>query len=171
MRRFYVLVLMIVTLTGCSVQQSQPAHSYSDDARWIVLPFDNHSETPMAADRAEALTLSALRAYRLNAQGADVADDPFELPTFDDRRRYHEALAYARNTGARYGVTGSVVEWRYKSGLDGEPAVGIAMHVVDIGTGDTVWSGSFSRSGWSRESLAGTGQKVIDKLVQGLLRG
>ena len=80
-------------------------------------------------------------------------------------------MSLARATGIHYGVTGSVVEWRYKSGLDGEPAVGIAMHVIDIHSGDTVWSGSFSRSGWSRESLAGTGQKVIDKLVTGLLNG
>ena len=63
------------------------------------------------------------------------------------------------------------MEWRYKSGLDGEPAVGVAMHVVDIRSGETLWSGSYSRSGWSRESLSGTGQKVISKLVDGLLSG
>ncbi len=169
-RKLFVLLLAFI-LAGCSVHQSQPAESYSEQAQWIVLPFENHSETPLASERVEALTLAALRTHRLDASAAHVDVDPYQLPRHDDRRRYSEAMALARSTGIHYGVTGSVVEWRYKSGLDGEPAVGIAMHVIEIHSGETVWSGSFSRSGWSRESLAGTGQKVIDKLVTGLLRG
>ena len=171
MRTNLFYLLLVFALGGCSVQQAQPAASYSEQARWVVLPFENHSETPMASQRVEALTLAALRTYRLNAEGSHVDTDPYELPRQEGRRRYTEAVAHARATGVAYGVTGAVVEWRYKSGLDGEPAVGIAMHVVDITSGDTLWSGSFSRSGWSRESLSGTGQKVIDELVSGLLRG
>ncbi len=168
--KLYIFAILLV-LGGCSVQQAQPSESFSSEARWMVLPFENHSETPLASERVEALTLAALRTHRLKAQAAHVDADPYQLPRHDDRRRYNEAVAYARTTGVAYGVTGSVVEWRYKSGLDGEPAVGIALHVVDISSGGTVWSGSFSRSGWGRESLSGTGQKVIDKLVSGLLRG
>ncbi len=169
--RLIPIAFLALLLCGCSVHQAEPAHDYSNAATWVVLPFDNHSETPMASERVEALTLSALRARQLDAQSVPTTGDPYQLPRVADRHRYDEALAFARSMGVAYGVTGSVVEWRYKSGLDGEPAVGVAMHVVEVATGDTLWSGSFSRSGWSRESLSGTGQKVIAKLVSGILKG
>ena len=46
------------------------------------------------------------------------------LPELDERRRAELALRWAKDKGFLYGVTGSVEEWRYRNGLDGEPAVG-----------------------------------------------
>jgi hypothetical protein len=43
--------------------------------------------------------------------------------------------------------------------------VGISLQVIDPASGQTVWSNSAARSGWSRESLAGSAQKVLKKLV------
>ncbi|MNP78015.1 hypothetical protein D3C76_1755480 [compost metagenome] len=65
-------------------------------------------------------------------------------------------------------LTGSVEEWQYKSGLDGEPAVGISLRVVEVSSGRVLWSKSGARAGWSRESLAGTAQQVIETLVSAL---
>ena len=65
-------------------------------------------------------------------------------------------------------VAGSVEEWQYKNGLDGEPAVGISLRVIEPATGRVLWSKSGARAGWSRESLAGSAQKVLNKLVGGL---
>ena len=59
-------------------------------------------------------------------------------------------------------------EWQYKNGLDGEPAVGISLRVLDAKSGTVLWSKSGARAGWSRESLAGNAQTVIDKLVGAL---
>ena len=56
-------------------------------------------------------------------------------------------------------------EWRYKVGVDGEPAVGVTLEIVDVGTGATVWSGAGAQSGWSREALAAVGQKLIRNLL------
>ena len=65
-------------------------------------------------------------------------------------------------------VSGSVEEWQYKNGLDGEPAVGISLRVLQASNGQVLWSKSGARAGWSRESLAGTAQQVLDKLVGAL---
>ena len=65
-------------------------------------------------------------------------------------------------------MTGSVEEWQYKNGLDGEPAVGISLQIVEPASGRVLWSNSGARAGWSRESLAGTAQKVLRKLVSDL---
>lgn len=83
----------------------------------------------------------------------------------DDRERFNQALSWAREQKLDYVVSGSVEEWQYKSGLDGEPAVGISLQIIEPATGRVLWSKSGARAGWSRESLAGTAQKVLRTLV------
>ncbi len=66
---------------------------------------------------------------------------------------------------AEYVVSGVVHEWRYKTGVDGEPAVGVMIEIRELPAGRIVYSGTGSRAGWARQSLSETGQKVIDKLL------
>lgn len=165
---------VLTTCIACSTQHTQSgavdfATGTGED--WVVLPFRNHSQTPLAAERAEWLVVSAMRAGNMTALSkiveAQAGDGPF--PLVDDSQRYELALSRAKASGFKYGISGSVEEWRYKSGLDGEPAVGMTLRVVDIESGATAWSASGARSGWSRESLTGNAQKVIAKLVAPLL--
>jgi hypothetical protein len=62
-------------------------------------------------------------------------------------------------------MTGAVDEWRYKVGVDGEPAVGLVLQVIDLGTGNVVWTATGARSGWSREALSAVGQKLMRDLL------
>ena len=102
-------------------------------------------------------------------QSQETPPGPGGLPVLDDSRRLADAKEAARSNGARHALTGSVEEWRYKSGLDGEPAVGLSLLLVDLESDKVVWSGSAARSGWSRESLAGTAQKVLQELANEFL--
>ena len=81
------------------------------------------------------------------------------------------ALAWARQAGARYALTGSVDEWRYKVGVDGEAAVGVVLSIVDVESGRAVWSGSGAQSGWSREALSGVAQRLLRRLLGAGLSG
>jgi hypothetical protein len=83
----------------------------------------------------------------------------------DDVKRLNDATEKAIEQGMRYAIAGSVEEWRYKAGLDGEPAVGLSMRLVDLDSGEILWSGSAARSGWSRDSLSGTAHKVLEELA------
>ncbi len=165
--RGLAVILLALGIASCATQRGQAPVELDRTASWTVLPFRNLSQTPMSAERVESLVLSALRANSLPNVDLLAADPAAAdaLPLLDDGQRFADALAQARNGGYRYGVTGSVEEWRYKSGLDGEPAVGLSIRVVDVATGKTLWSNSAARSGWSRESLTGNGQKVINKLL------
>jgi len=78
-----------------------------------------------------------------------------------ERKLQAEALKWAREQGIRYALTGAVDEWRYKVGVDGEPAVGLALRIVDVQSGQVVWSSVGAKSGWSRDSLAGVAQKLM----------
>ena len=76
-----------------------------------------------------------------------------------------EARKWAREQGAQYGLTGAVEEWRYKVGIDGEPAAAVTLQLLDLTTGQVVWSASGAKSGWSRDSLAGVAQKLMEELL------
>jgi polysaccharide biosynthesis protein PelC len=76
-----------------------------------------------------------------------------------------EAEKWARIQGARFAVYGAVDEWRYKVGIDGEPAVGVALHIIDLQSNNVVWTGVGGKSGWSREALSAVAQKLIRELL------
>ena len=60
---------------------------------------------------------------------------PQQEALFDagDSKRQQEALDWARERQARYALTGAVDEWRYKVGVDGEPAAGVTLQIIDVG--------------------------------------
>jgi hypothetical protein len=166
-----VVMTMLLALVpvGCLVKQVNPGPKLDVHARWVLLPVQNHGETPQAGERMEAILGTLLRARC----GVDLRTYPTPkedngLPELDDRRRYDAALAWARQEGFAYGVTGSVEEWRYRNGLDGEPAVGVTVQIVDLGTDRVVWSASGSRSGWGRDTVSGTAQKLLASLLESL---
>lgn len=162
--RCLALVAIALLATGCSSFTRESGTTLPRDAQWGLLPLVNYSQAPQAGERSEQILLSVLseqglrpRIYPSVSQG--------DIPLIDDRERLNQALEWAREQNLDYVVSGSVEEWQYKSGLDGEPAVGISLQVIEPATGRVMWSNSGARAGWSRESLAGTAQKVLRELV------
>lgn len=135
-------------------------------ASWALLPILNHTETPQAGLRAEAITESLMVANGLavTRYPAQMQTETLFEPT--DRKSVDQALAWAKKQNARYAVTGAVDEWRYKVGVDGEPAVGVTLTIIDVQTGRTLWSGAGGRTGWSREALSAVAQKLIRQLLR-----
>ena len=64
-----------------------------------------------------------------------------------------------------YFISGSVNEWQYKSGLDAEPVVGISLEIQSFETGEILFTSSGARTGWSRGSLSGTAQNLLNDLL------
>jgi polysaccharide biosynthesis protein PelC len=166
------LILCFVTflLAGCAVVAKGPLGvPFEKGARWALLPMANHTETPQAGLRAEAILEPLLRqrgvAQLMHAPRAE-GDALFEA---SDRKSQLDAQRWAVEQGARYAITGAVDEWRYKVGVDGEPAVGLALQVIDLRSGAVVWSAVGGRSGWSREALSGVAQKLVAELLDGLV--
>jgi hypothetical protein len=155
---------------GCMVREVQNGPALERDRRWVLLPLRNQTETPQAGERAEAILSTLLRSHGL----VDLADYTVpgeaagELPELDERRRAERALAWARGKGFHFAIAGSVEEWRYRNGLDGEPAVGVTIRVVELASGRVVWSASGAKAGWGRDTLAGTAQRVMSSLLSQL---
>lgn len=161
------LLLLAATLglVACSTIARAPAPAVEKDARWVVAPFANHTETPLAGARAAAIGEALLQSRsvgQVRRFEATSPESPFETAPAKARA---EALGFARQENARYLLTGSVDEWRYKQGVDGEPAVGLVVSLVDVASGEVLWTAVGGKTGWSRESLAAVGQQLLGELL------
>lgn len=164
-----ILTLMatgLLLLAGCANVVRAPLPAIERDVRWAVLPLTNDTETPLAGNRAAAIAEAVLRAGGIQQlvrapqnPGGDELFDPAAAPSLE------QGLAWARKAGARYVLAGTVTEWRYKVGVDGEPAVGLTLQLIDAASGQVLWSASGARTAWSRSSLAGTAQSLIETLL------
>lgn len=136
----------------------------------VILPFLNASQAPLAGERAQAVLTTLLRRRGIGdlriAADLDPEDAPPEL---DDRRRYQRALSAVLTRGAGWGVTGTVVEWRYRPGLRDEPAVSISLRIVDLADGRVVWSGSGARGGTGTVGVVA--QELLGDLVRAMPLG
>lgn len=164
--------LVLCALAACSTVDRGRAPALQANAEWTVLPFANHTETPMAGNRAESVAESLLHARGVGKVKRYTSTAQQEA-LFDagDTKRQEQALAWAREQGVRYALAGTVDEWRYKVGVDGEPAAGITLQIIDVQSGDILWSGAGGKSGWSREALSAVAQKLIRELLQAGLSG
>ena len=167
MRTLTILLLAVLGLAGCTTTDSGgPGPAIERNAKWVMLPVLNHTDVPQAGLRAEAITEGLLRSYGVTdlvrypaVLNSDTLFEPAE------RKVYIEAEKWARTQGARYAIYGAVDEWRYKVGIDGEPAVGVAMHIIDLQSNSVVWTAVGGKSGWSREALSAVAQKLIRQLL------
>ncbi len=165
------LVIGLSLLQGCSTLHTTPKTTKLDtSAQWVLVPSINNTETPQAGARLDSITASLLRVngvsqlsvYQSNTNNESLFD-------LADRRNQEQALNAVKSTGAKYAVAASVDEWRYKVGLDGEPAAGVTVNIIDLSTGQVVWSGTAAKTGWSREAVSAIAQKTVDQLLKNAL--
>lgn len=171
-RSVIAVVPVLLALAGCAGIQvrATPDVHLKADATWVVLPLANRTTTPEAGLRAQAIIEADLAQHGVQDvrmyQPSGEQDALFDTDS-DQSRQAEQAWVASQN--ARYVVSGVVHEWRYKSGVDGEPAVGVMLRVRGP-DGKLLYSGTASRAGWARQSLGETGQSVIDALLAPVVR-
>jgi hypothetical protein len=155
---------------GCSSVAVQDGPRLDRDAAWALMPIANNSESPQAGEKLEAMLSTLLRIEGVDnlVRYAPEAESSAVLPVLDDAVRLEQAMTWARDQGLQYGVTGSVEEWHYKSGVEREPAVGISLQVLNIATGTVLWSATGARSGWGRATVSGTAQDLVADMLDTL---
>ncbi len=168
-----LIVPLILLLAACTTVTYNTTPRFSSNAKWMVTPFINNTETPRAGNRAAAITIGLLRTRGI--KNVVMYNKPTAskgmLPQQFTRRDQARAIRTARSRGIRYVMTGTVNEWRYKAGLDGEPVVGITLDTVDTQTKQVVWTSVASGSGWGRSSISHVAQKMINESLYGLALG
>jgi len=133
-----------------------------------VLPFDNQTSALRAGSVASELIVSEI----LVIGGIGVVD-PSEVTDLlrrenleaGDTSRLPSAQRLGRLLQVSHVLQGSVTEYRYKPGLSETPVVGLTARVVEVETGEVVWTASHARAGstWFRED-------GLARLVQSIAR-
>lgn len=162
----FVTALLVCVLGGCVVIDHSLEPVLEPQASWVLLPIVNHTATPQAGRRAEAITEALLYSQgvkNLQRYPSRLEEESFLLGS--DSKLYEAALKWAKEQKVRYAMTGTVDEWRYKVGIDGEPAVGVSLRILDLNTDQVVWSAVGGQAGWSREAVSAVAQKLIKRLL------
>ncbi len=161
------LLLISVSLAVCACSAAKYntfRFTPEKGASIAVLPLENYTESPMAG-----IKTAAMAAGILSARGVRICDrfSGVQERTLQDAefKRTMSELA-AANTA--YSLTGSVNEWKYKSGLDGEPTISITLRLFDNRSGEQVWTSVASRTGAAAESTGVLAQKLLDRALSEL---
>lgn len=168
--RTLTCITALATLSACAtdVLHASPHPQVNQAATTAVLPFANYTTTPGAGERAASITASLLMTHGLSHTITIHSGSDNGLP-LERLPHLRAALTSASRDGARYAIEGSVEEWRYTIGLDGEPAVAVTLNLINVGTGQTIWTATGSRSGNPRESVGVLAEKTINAMLNRLL--
>lgn len=161
------VTLALLALGGCATTnvRATPDASLRANATWLVLPLANRTTTPEAGLRAQAIIEADLAEHGVqDVRMYQPSGEQDALLDTDSEQSRQAQQAWVASQNAQYVVSGVVHEWRYKTGIDGEPAVGVMIRVRGA-DGKLLYSGTASRAGWARQSLGETGQQVIDALL------
>ncbi|HAT71369.1 MAG TPA: hypothetical protein DCS63_00955 [Elusimicrobia bacterium] len=157
-----IFLAAALALAGCASSHYNTLKFKPEPKAGIaVLPLENYTESPMAGIKAASMCAGILA-----ARGVTVADrfsGAQERPIGETELKKNLADLAAANLA--YTLTGSVNEWKYKAGLDGEPAVSVTLKLFDNRTGLQVWSAVASKTGYSRQSTGVLAQKLLDKAL------
>ena len=156
-------------VSGGRTGSTPMVQTISTDDKVALLPVANFTDVPQAGLRVEALLEPALRKIGLRQlQLYPPSLNPETLFEPSERKAQLEAEKWARTQGVRYVVSAAVNEWRYKVGVDGEPAVRLMVQVKDLTSGAVVYSSAGGRTGGSREALIAVGLQLTSELVSGI---
>ncbi|CAM3777326.1 hypothetical protein [Rheinheimera salexigens] len=165
--RIFWFALLVLAVSACATQFNAPSPKLDSTKTVYIMPLENQSNMPMAQAQAEQLIASVLAEYGLKVMVYPKLNVNDLQASLEPQQRLAEANKWLSNQANGYVITGSVQEWQYKYGLDGEPAIGVTL-TLSTSQGNTLWRGSVSKSGWGRESLSHIALKALENLLDAL---
>ena len=161
MKKFFALLLFTILLIGCSsVVNTEKANLDLKNKTIVILPFENYTETPLAGLRIASIAYGVLNSKGYNAKNFTINNEKDYK-----EEEIKETISKLKEENYDYAITGTVNEFRYKTGIDGEPAVSITLKVYDIKNDKVIYTAVGSKTGWAHESLTTVAQKILNKIV------
>jgi TolB-like protein len=164
--RFFTALFTFLFLTACAPMQIQKTKSADIEkkAKIVIIPFYNYTQTPLAGYSAAALSQVILQShgYKTKAYGLQ----PDETALFNENQTNRKNLAASfKQKGYRYLLQGEVTEWRYKSGIDAEPVVGLVVTIIDLQNGKTTYSSAGSKTTLGSGSISQAAHNILDEIL------
>jgi len=158
--KYFLLISFLYFLNGCAeVANYTPSKAVSKKEVIAVFPFQNNTDTPLAGERVKSIMTNLLlsKGYKARSVSLKLQEDEYLNES--------KIIKLSKKLPIKYYIFGSVNEYRYKSGIEAQPAVAISFKVVDKDNGDVIYGAVGAKSGWGGESLGTVTQKLIEELI------
>jgi hypothetical protein len=160
MRRRYLLLIVFI-ISGCSRDNISSNRSIAivDKSKKIsIYAMDNYTDTPRAGMRAANIAEGVLLSKGYQVDSIVNSDN--------HKSTLEEKLSNAQKRGSRYIFIGGISEWRYKTGIDGEPAISLHFKIIDVASREVKWSAVASDSSWGNDSIGTVAQELITDMIK-----
>ena len=161
------LITIFTFLTGCSTTaliktQNNIPKLYKDinatqeeKLTLTLFRLSNYTDTPRAGMRAANILEGILqtKSFEVNSH------IEMKIPTKE------EAREIAFKDGSIYYMYGGVSEWRYKTGIDGEPAVSLVCAIYKTEDASLLWSATGADSDWGNASIGVVAQNLLEDML------
>lgn len=172
----FTICFLLASCTATYSTLSVPVKDYNSSSKLALLPLVNLTSHPNAGRIVGDILATELYArtdFQLmerTEMSEKLQGDAKDIESAVDNA---SALKLAAKVGADTVIYGSVSEYRYKRGLDEEPAVGINLRLLDVARKRVIWMGSISAASscffMCRDSLNILAQAKCSELVSSMV--
>ena len=163
-QRIFGVIFFLWIVTGCSSIINKKNVELPLDKKYAIASFWNYTETPMAGLRTASIVESVLAKNLV--QLSSLVSGSEEMESTKSKRAFLKAKKEeAKQLDAKYLIMGNVQEWRYKTGIDGEPVVSFSISVIDLQTDKEVFNGVGAKSAWGHKSIGIVAQEIAQELI------
>jgi len=168
--KIIILVGFMLLLLGCSSKtlvntyeslpdlskyENQDKKGNKGEMSVSLFSLNNYTDTPRAGMRSANIIEGILL-----TKGFKVINH-FKI----DASKLTDVKNISKNDKSMYYLIGGVSEWRYKTGIDGEPAVSIQCSMYETKTDKLVWSATGADSDWGNGSIGTTAQNLLEDMM------
>ncbi len=171
MFKLLTYILAISLFTGCtSNKYSQLTQNTFDNLGQIaVVPFENYSNNPNAGLIVSDQLASELM---INTNLNILSPEKVRLLLAPFAGKILTAKKMANIIKSQTIITGTVTEYRYKTGVSQKPAIGMTVYMLNVATNKIIWSANCAKSNnniFGSNSLGHLTQQQCAKIVQNLI--
>lgn len=155
-----ILLIVSLMLLSCSSVVENIQHGSDIYPSFTIIPFENNTETPLAGLRVASIAegVASSKGYNLK-----------RVMTYEQKEYTQEEIANIikalKNKDVDYVITGSVNEFRYKAGIDGEPAVSITLRIFSLKEDKWIYTATVSKSGRFFQSVSTVAQSILNRII------
>ena len=164
MSKHLILILSVILFSACSSVVNKKTLQLPTNTNYAISSFWNYTETPMAGLRASSIVESVLSKEQIKVDS--LIGGSADMEKYKTKQSFLSSKKdEAKASGAEYLITGDVQEWRYKTGIDGEPVVSYSIKVIELKNDKVIYSGVGAKSGWGHKSIGVVAQEIAIELI------